>query len=100
MLKMWLISDRIVGRGDLSIAVIPNIRRNEGLAPQNSLAKISLGGRIMFDSANPNSSRENLGTATLSRAVSNASAWLHNHSILVLAIIFCALVAATLWHLS
>ena len=55
----------------------------------------------MIDSANPKSSRENLGTtSTLSRAVSSVSAWLHNHTILVLTIVFCALVAATLWQLS
>jgi predicted GTPase len=55
----------------------------------------------MIDSADPKSSGENLGTtSTLSRAVSSVSAWLHNHIILVLAIMFCALVAATLWHLS
>jgi len=54
----------------------------------------------MNGSANPKNSRENLGTSTLSRAVSNASALLHNHTVLVLTIIFCALVAATLWHLS
>jgi signal transduction histidine kinase len=54
----------------------------------------------MIDTANPKSSRKNLGTSNLSRAVANASALLHNHTVLVLTIIFCALVAATLWHLS
>ena len=42
----------------------------------------------------------NLGASTVSRTVSKASALLHDHTVVVLTIIFCALVAATLWHLS
>ena len=54
----------------------------------------------MNGSANPKNRLENPGTSTLSRAVSSASALLHNHTVLVLTIIFCALVAGTLWQLS
>jgi hypothetical protein len=54
----------------------------------------------MNGSANPKNRLENPNTSTLNRAVSNASALLHNHTVLVLTIIFCALTAGTLWHLS
>src|SRR5262245_64051509 len=54
----------------------------------------------MNDSANPKNGLENSGTSNLSRAVSNALALLHDHIVLVLITIFCALVAATLWHLT
>jgi two-component system sensor histidine kinase/response regulator len=55
----------------------------------------------MNGSANPKISQENLGASTLRQAVSNAWAHLlHNQTVLVLTIIFCVLVAGTLWQLA
>ncbi|HEX4990499.1 MAG TPA: ATP-binding protein [Candidatus Binatia bacterium] len=55
----------------------------------------------MNDSANPTTSPENPRGPTMRQAVLNAWArLLHNYTILVPTIIFCALVAGTLWHLS
>ena len=63
--------------------------------------KIVLLAAIMNDSANPTTSPENPRGPTMRQAVLNAWArLLHNYTILVPAIIFCALVAGTLWHLS
>jgi signal transduction histidine kinase len=55
----------------------------------------------MNDSANPTTNPENPRRPTMRQAVLNAWArLLHNYTILVPTIIFCALVAGTLWHLS
>jgi signal transduction histidine kinase len=51
----------------------------------------------MNGSTNPNNKLKNRDAPTLSKAVSFTAALLHKHAVLVLTIIFCALVAATLW---
>jgi adenylate cyclase len=50
--------------------------------------------------ANPKNGQEKLGVSKLRQAVSHALSLLQNNTVIVLTIIFCALVAGTLWHLS
>ena len=55
----------------------------------------------MNDSANPTISPENPRRSTIRQAILNASAYLlHNHTIPLLAVLFCAATAIALWQLS
>src|SRR5262245_18030179 len=61
----------------------------------------SLGGAIMKDSASPTISQKTTAEALPGEWTSNIKAWLvRNRLVLVLTLIFCAITAGTLWHLS